>query len=122
DVKSLDLRISMPAGVLPAERLSTGFESRSRELALKLSTVRGRVDLLLTERAIPDLRVSARLFHQGRELDTQTVQLFPGEINAVGKQGGEAFGLLGRVRVHFPDGALGEDAQVRIRSLPTPLE
>jgi RHS repeat-associated protein len=110
----LQIEVTLPRAVTPVN-----LDAQTGVILLPL-TSSGSLEMQIADGAAPPLTASARLLSKGQPLAETKLELRWAKITPVSAAGGDASSPDGRVRVHFPQGALAQDAAVRVGPSTTP--
>jgi YD repeat-containing protein len=110
----LSLLFSLPAGFSPFDPASGTVDSETHTLLMPITTTKGTILWKVDENAEGPFPFQVSLLQSGSTSLSTTITILEQDLSIIGVQGGEAFGLGGKVKVTFPANAASQPLEVRI--------
>lgn len=106
----------LPEAFTPIEYSGGSFNPETNLLIIPINTDTGMIRWFIDGNAQPPYQVQVEVRLNGQVIMSTTRNLGERGADPVSRRGGEAKGFNQRVKVDFPDGALPEDADVKVRA------
>jgi RHS repeat-associated protein len=115
----LVLKLELPAGFVPETQAGWIFDREAWTLYLPTDASHGHVKLNVPGELCGSLLVAAFLLRRDEVLAADDLRLDEEGLSQLSKNGGQAEGLEGGVRITLPPGAADDDLKIRIRRAHT---
>ena len=115
--QEFNLRIQVPPGFVPHKSQDGEFDLETKTLSIEIQKDKGRTHWEVSEAFVGPYTIMGNLFVEEEILASATFQLEDHTTFVINKSGGHAYGLGGRGKVTFPEGALSEDIELEINKL-----
>ena len=117
--KDLTLQIGFPEGFVPLDLQGGVYDAVQQLFTFPIYELKGEVRWSVKDDVVGPYNFGADLLRGKEVLSSTSLTLQEEGLNVISDKGGQAVGLGGRVKVTFPDVAVSEQLEVRVRE-PAP--